>query len=44
MPPPILNRVKPGTHTLATIADLKIKNIIEFVSVELSVKHDTKCP
>ena len=35
--------LKPGSHISATISNLKIKNITESVSVELSVKHNTQC-
>ena len=29
---------------IVTITHCKIKNVMDFVSVELSVKHDTQCP
>ena len=33
--------LKPGSHT--SIGDCKTKNVIELVSRELPVKHNTRC-
>ena len=34
---------KPGSHTSAIIGDCKTENVIEFVSEEFPVKHNTRC-
>ena len=36
--------VKLGCYTSATIGDCKTKNVILFVSKELPVRHNTRCP
>ena len=37
------HHLKPGAHTSAKIGDCKTKNVIEFVSKELPVRHSTCC-
>ena len=37
-----IHHLKPGSHTSAIIGDCKTKNIIEFVSRELPLRHDTR--
>ena len=39
-----VGRVKPGSYRSATIGDCKTKNVIEFVSRDLPVSHNTCCP
>ena len=39
-----LSSVKPDSHTIQQLSTEKEKNVIDFVSVGLSVKHNTQFP
>ena len=36
--------LKPGSRTSTAIGDCKTKNVIEFMSRELPVRYNTRCP